>query len=200
MRQLIIVRKDLDMSPGKLASQVSHASMAFLTTMICENTRKHSKTRLRAIDDEGKPMLYMRPDLSRIAQECFERGEPYFYVKAKYESEPYGELILCENEPEYCTHFLWDTELYEQWIAGKFTKTVCVAKNKNQLLEVIDKATELGLKEGRDYFLIKDACLTTLEPEEIDENDNGYTLTCIGFKPLPDDVAHELSRKYQLYR
>ena len=32
MRQLIIARKDLNMSVGKLASQVSHASMAFLTT------------------------------------------------------------------------------------------------------------------------------------------------------------------------
>lgn len=31
MRQLIIARKDLNMSAGKLAAQVSHASMAFLT-------------------------------------------------------------------------------------------------------------------------------------------------------------------------
>ena len=34
MRQLIIARKDLQMSPGKLAAQVSHASMAFLSNMI----------------------------------------------------------------------------------------------------------------------------------------------------------------------
>ena len=30
MRQLIIVRKDLNMFAGKLAAQISHASMAFL--------------------------------------------------------------------------------------------------------------------------------------------------------------------------
>ncbi len=36
MRQLIIARKDLNMSPGKLAAQVSHASMAFLSHMIQE--------------------------------------------------------------------------------------------------------------------------------------------------------------------
>ncbi len=36
MRQLIIARKDLNMSPGKLAAQVSHASMAFLSHMIHE--------------------------------------------------------------------------------------------------------------------------------------------------------------------
>ena len=34
MRQLIIARKDLQMSPGKLAAQVSHASMAFITDML----------------------------------------------------------------------------------------------------------------------------------------------------------------------
>ena len=33
-RQLIIARKDLNMGPGKLAAQVSHGSMAFLTNYI----------------------------------------------------------------------------------------------------------------------------------------------------------------------
>jgi len=28
----------------------------------------------------------------------------------------------------------------------------------------------------------------------------GRTLTCIGFRLLPDDIAHAISRKYQLYR
>lgn len=36
-KQIIIARKDLDMSPGKLAAQVSHASMAFLTNPIKKN-------------------------------------------------------------------------------------------------------------------------------------------------------------------
>ena len=40
-RQLIIARKDLNMGPGKLAAQVSHASMAFLTNYI-KNYRKFS--------------------------------------------------------------------------------------------------------------------------------------------------------------
>lgn len=34
MRQLIIARKDLEMSPGKLAAQCCHASLAFLTDPI----------------------------------------------------------------------------------------------------------------------------------------------------------------------
>ena len=36
-KQLIIARKDLNMSSGKLSVQVSHASMAFLTRMIKNN-------------------------------------------------------------------------------------------------------------------------------------------------------------------
>ena len=36
-KQVVIARKDLNMSPGKLAAQVSHGSMAFLTWMIRNN-------------------------------------------------------------------------------------------------------------------------------------------------------------------
>lgn len=39
-KQIIIARKDLHMSPGKLAAQISHGSMAFLTWMIRNNTSK----------------------------------------------------------------------------------------------------------------------------------------------------------------
>ena len=41
MKQLIIARKDLNMSPGKLAAQVSHASMAFLTNQIRNKGQKY---------------------------------------------------------------------------------------------------------------------------------------------------------------
>lgn len=140
MRQLIIARKDLCLSPGKLSSQVSHASMAFLSNWI----KNH----------------------------------------------------MVDNR-EVCG-FLDDYTV--EWINGIFTKTVCEAKNKNQLLKAVTKAEELGLRENEDFFLIKDNCLTELEPEEIGEDGIGRTLTCIGFRPLPDEIAHEISRKYQLYR
>ena len=39
MRQIIIARKDLQMSPGKLAAQVSHASIAFISRLIRENAK-----------------------------------------------------------------------------------------------------------------------------------------------------------------
>lgn len=151
MRQLIIARKDLNMSAGKLAAQVSHASMAFLTAPLRDTK-----------DDKNK--------IKRI-----ENGDYVFEIKM-------------------------DAETYNNWICGIFTKTICEARNRNQLLKAKKMAEEIGMKEGKDFFLINDNCMTELEPEEIDENGVGRTLTCIGFRPLPDDVAHEISRKFQLYR
>ena len=56
-------------------------------------------------------------------------------------------------------------------------------------------AEDLGLIEGKDFGLIYDNCLTELEPEE----ENGTTLTGIWFAPLPDEVAHSISKKFHLY-
>ena len=150
MRQLIIARKDLNMSPGKLAAQVSHASLAFLTSQ-----------------------------MRRLGAD-----------KVYYEGEVVARMPKCIVEPQ-----VWD-----EWICGIFTKTICEARNRNQLMKAVTIAQELGLQEGKDYFLIKDACLTELQPEEVDENGVGRTLTCIGFKPLPDEVAHQISKKFQLYK
>lgn len=147
MSQLIIARKDLEMSSGKLAAQVSHASMAFLTNMLRSNVCDIS-----GIDDT----------VVAIAQ--------------------------------------FDKDTWSGWINGSFTKIVCEAKNKHHLLRVLELASELGLKENVDYFLIRDNCYTELQPEEFDDKGVGRTLTCIGFRPLPKDVCRQLSRKYQLYR
>lgn len=146
MRQLIIARKDLNMSAGKLAAQVSHASMAFLTAPL--RAAKGNKNKIKRIED----------------------GEYVFEIKM-------------------------DAEIYNDWICGIFTKTICEARNRNQLLKAKKMAEELGMEEGKDFFLIKDNCLTELEPEEVDENGVGRTLTCIGFRPLPDDMAHEMTHR-----
>ena len=152
MRQLIIARKDLQMSPGKLDAQVSHDSMAWLTNLMRHN---------------AEPQFSDLNDLD-----------------TKY----------------YRVSFDIDTDTFEQWLDGSFTKTVCEAKNLNGIFKAQRIAEELGLKEGIDYFVIKDNCLTELTPEEIDEDGVGRTTTCIGFRPLPDEIAHAISRKFQLYR
>jgi len=67
-------------------------------------------------------------------------------------------------------------EIYDDWFRGIFTKIICEARNRDHLLKAVTMAEELGLKEGRDFFLIKDCCLTELEPEEYDENGTGRSL------------------------
>lgn len=145
MRQLIIARKDLGMSPGKLASQVAHASWAFISNQI-------------------------------------------------------------RNEPAWCKYDTYHLDLaipaniYKEWFCGIFTKTICEAKNLKQLLKAKTLAEDLGMKEGEDFFLIWDACLTELQPEKYDEDGTGRTLTCIGFRPLDDETAWKISKKFQLYK
>lgn len=151
MKQLIIARKDLNMSTGKLAAQVSHASMAFITWPIRQ---------CRLLNKDVEDTKYNTYDVS-------------FKISGK---------------------------IMDEWICGSFTKIICEAKNKYQLEKIIPFARELGLEEGKDFFLIKDNCLTELKPEEVDENGIGRTLTCIGFRPLPDDIVKQISHKYQLYR
>lgn len=141
MRRVFIMRKDLNMSPGKLAAQVGHCAEAYWTTYI----RKHS-----AGDRKGQSLII----------------------------------------------FTIPTEVYDEYVCGTFTKTICEAKNKSNLLKAKGMAEKMGLKEGIDFGLIYDKCLTELEPEEED----GTTLTGIWFAPLPDIQAQAISKKYQLYK
>ena len=145
-KQIIIARKDLNMSPGKLAAQVSHGSMAFLTWMI-RNKAAYSEA------------------------DCF---------------DGYDKI--------YIANLTFDKELYEQWIDGEFTKCVLQAKNKNQLLKAKTMAEDLGMIEGKDFWLIRDNCHTELEPEE-----DGRTLTCIGFRPMDSETIDKIGKKYHLY-
>lgn len=141
-KQVIIVRKDLNMSHGKMAAQVAHASMSFLSKFIRDNADA---------DQDG-------------------------YINAWF-----------------------DKDILDNWLNGIYTKVVLQAKNKGQLEKAITLAKEIGLVEGQDYFLIKDNCLTELEPEEVDEYGVGRTLTCIGFKPMDSEVIDKVAKKFHVY-
>ena len=146
-KQIIIARKDLNMSSGKLAAQVSHASMAFLTNTIRNEWFKNTT-----------------------------------YFKGN------------EYKTYYSVELTFDKDLFEQWIDGEFTKCVLKAKNKSQLLKAKTLAEEMGMTENEDFFCIYDNCHTELTPE-----DNGRTLTCIGFKPMDSEVIDKIGKKFQLY-
>ena len=152
-KQIIIVRKDLNMSPGKLAAQVAHGSMAFLTNLI------------------RKQAAPLQVD----------------YLDEKYKTQRFTTY--------YDFKYAFDKDLYEQWIDGEFTKVVLQARNKNHLLKAKTMAEELGMKEGEDFWLIRDNCHTELEPEE-----DGRTLSVIGFKPMDAEIIDKIGRKYHLYQ
>lgn len=199
-KQIIIARKDLNMSPGKLAAQVSHGSMAFISNMIKKHTARVVLNRGRAwyIDEVGEkiPQHYRRGDLDRWAEEARECGEDYFYYESVNPKEPYGKLQLCDMKYCYKTNIDIDISLYENWFNGSFTKCVLEARNKTHLLKAKNMAEELGMVDGKDFFCIYDNCYTELEPEEED----GTTLTCIGFMPMDAEMIDKIGKKYQLYK
>ena len=90
--------------------------------------------------------------------------------------------------------------VWDDYVNGLFVKTICEAKNLNHLMKVKDVADGLKLVEGVDYGFIDDACLTELKPESTDADGKPYCRVGVWFKPLPDDVSHALSKKYQLYK
>lgn len=140
-RRLFIMRKDLKMSPGKLAAQVAHCAEAYWTHLI----------------------------------------------------QDHSDFIDCSDD--YRCSMRIPGGIYDDYINGSFVKTICEARNKGHLLKAKAMAEDLGLIEGKDFGLIYDNCLTELEPEE----ENGTTLTGIWFAPLPEEVAHSISKKFHLY-
>ena len=136
MRRLFIIRKDLNLSPGKLAAMVGHCAEAYWTNLIKD---------------------------SMHGDDCF--------------------LNV-------------DKEIYNNYINDRFVKTICEAKNLNHLIKAKTIALDLGLREYQDFGFINDNCLTELTPE----NEDGTTTVGIWFKPLPDDISHMISKKYQLYK
>lgn len=68
------------------------------------------------------------------------------------------------------TSFELDREIYDDYLNGRITKTICEAKNLNKLLQARDMALTLVLVENQDFGMINDACLTELTPEWVDEN------------------------------
>lgn len=91
-------------------------------------------------------------------------------------------------------------DVWNDYVNGIFTKTICEAKNLNHLMKAVDVAKGLGMVENVDYGFIDDACLTELAPEFTDEQGRGRCRVGIWFRPMDDGTSHTISKKYQLYR
>lgn len=77
---------------------------------------------------------------------------------------------LMEQDGRVHVSFDLDHEIYDDYLNGRITKTICEAKNLNKLLQARDMALTLVLVENQDFGMINDACLTELTPEWVDEN------------------------------
>ena len=152
------------------------------------------------MDKEFKQYIIVRKDLNMSSQKMsamVAHGSMAFLT-----SNIRNNANICTEDDRtyYISQIIIDKDLFETWFDGSFTKVVLEAKNKNQLLKAKMMAEEIGMVEGKDFFLIKDKCLTELIPEEMDENGVGRTLTCIGFAPFSIEKMKPISRKYQLYK
>lgn len=197
-KQIIIVRKDLNMSVGKICSQVSHASQAFVMEKIKENIERVEFSKYPADCDYEKGFDKW---LTKYAKEAKEKGLSEFSLIDKYPDDGtiYGlEDRFIVSEPgkyTYNSTIELSPQVVEGWIMDEYAKVVLAAKNKSQLLKAKTRAIENGLVEGKDFFLIYDNCHTELEPEE-----DGKTLTCIGFAPMESEKIDLIGKHYQLYK
>lgn len=131
IKQVIVMRNDLNMRKGKMIAQGSHASMAFLT----------SKAKFRLFSE--KPMLaqnysFINEILSNPleVQEWMEDGFTKVCVRCESEEE-LVELYNKSKEAKLNVELITDSGLTE--FAGVPTKTcIAIGPNKN---EEIDKIT-----------------------------------------------------------
>lgn len=195
MRRLFIIRKDLHLTAGKLAAMVSHCAEAYWLNLL-----KNFATQGRIKDNEyvklptevvGDPdywTRYRNPAIYEAAKAAHERGEKVFKYPAENQRKTYSVGIELQKD------------IWNDYVNDIFTKTVCEAKNLNHLMKVVDIAKEIGLQENVDYGFIDDCCKTELTPEFTDENGNYRCRVGIWFRPLPDEISKQLSKKYQIYK
>ena len=187
MRRVFIMRKDLHLRPGKLAAMIGHCAEAFWLNLIKSASMEDNEFDIlptRTLDAPDVPLLYRYPGVYQACLEAFSKGEDYF----KWRSE--------DSRPTMTVSFEIPKDIWNGYINDIFTKTICEAKNLEQLKSKTAPAIEeLGLKEGVDWGYINDSCKTDLIPE----NPDGTCTVGAWFKPLPDEQAHLISKKFKLY-
>lgn len=101
---------------------------------------------------------------------------------------------------DYSAQLSLDGDIVNNYIKASFTKTICEARNLNQLMKAEAIAKELNLVENVDYGFIDDNCLTELKPEFIGKDGKPHCRVGMWFRPLDDETAHLISKKFPLYK
>ena len=190
MRRVFVIRKDLHLKPGKMGAMLGHLCEAYWTNLMKSSIVIDNEfMTLPAWENYGNgkegPALYKHPDLYRLSKEAYDRGEKYFTTLRE---NPRKSVTVTMEIPK---------DIWEGYVNDIFTKTICEARNLNNLKTKIEPVVqELGLIEGIDWGYINDKCLTDLTPE----NEDGTCTIGAWFKPLQDEDAFKISKKFKLYR
>lgn len=186
-RRLFIIRKDLHLTAGKLSAMIGHCCEAYWTNFLKNGSVEDLEYVCLPTETKDNPnywMMYRHPKVYEAAKIAHEKGEKTF----KYVSE--------NSEKKYLLKQKIDKDIWDIYVNGIFTKTICEAKNLENLRKAEEAAKEIGLVEGIDYGYINDKCLTELEPE----NEDGTCTVGIWFRPLPYETSYSISKKFKLYR
>lgn len=187
MRRVFIVRKDLHLTAGKLSAMLMHCAEAYWTNLMKAFGAVDNEfvtLPAESLDCPGRQALYKHPGLYAKAKEAFESGKKTFVAERE---NPRKTVSVTIEIPK---------DVWNGYVNGIFTKTVCEARNLNNLRKAEAIAEEIGLVKWIDYGYINDKCLTEIKPE----NEDGTCTVGIWFRPLPDEIAHKISKKFPLYR
>jgi len=116
-------------------------------------------------------------------------------VMTSHASMSFLTKMIMDNEKDNSVAFVLNSDLKE-WICGIYTKILLEAKNLNAMNKTVERAKEAGLIEGKDFFLIKDNCLTELVPDEGSDR----CFIAIGFRPMDTEIIKPVVKKLQLYK
>ena len=142
MKQIIVVRKDLEMSPGKLAAQVAHASEMFMLEYIKKNFKRVIKSGL--MDD-----LYYGYSDVQIPKDLFEEWINDEYKKCVLSAKNKSDLLklrdkavsngMEEGKDFYLVYDNCHTELNAEEETGQTLTCIGFLPMKD---DVIDKITK----------------------------------------------------------
>lgn len=150
-KQVIIARKDLGMSPGKLAAQVSHASNAFLLNKIKTSALAYKDEHSLALLPEDvktlyKSFIYLDVDLyekwicGEYAKSILQAKNKFQLMKATCIAEESG---LKENEDFFVIRDNCHTELKPEESDGTTITCIGFKPMYSSVIDVIGKKYQL---------------------------------------------------------
>lgn len=143
-KQIIIVRKDLNMSPGKLAAQVSHGSMAFLISQMRNHCEIPDKCDFMPDGKQYKYYGYLKCPIF-VTKECYEQWIEGEFTKCVLQAKNKNQILkaktmaeemgMKEGEDFFCIYDNCHTELESE----EGGRTLTVIGFRPMECEIIDK-------------------------------------------------------------